>query len=149
MYKSRNFIQRFLLRFRFPVSLPEEIADALGVYLPTKATVDELLTRLTTKGCQPTRLMRFMPRLKAESAFRTARRSDRFARTTHFAYYFLDGWLEFCLHFDSEDRLRRLYIHHRSLNAERGVEIPLGISPKAMLPSASKEQRWKPVELSR
>lgn len=133
MSRLWNQTKRLLLRFRFPISLPEEVAEALGIYLPSSVNSQDLIARLTNKGCQPTRLIRFMPRYKAEEAFHRAWRCDRFSHITLFTYYFLEGLVEFCLHFDAEGRLRRLYVQHRSLKEELGIEIPLGVSSRAFM----------------
>jgi hypothetical protein len=66
-----------------------------------------------------------MPRKDAEAAFQRARRKEHFCRNSLFSYYFHEGWLEFCLHFDEKNRLRRIYLQHKRLESELGVEIPL------------------------
>lgn len=123
--RNLSIFFRFFLRFRYPVSLPEDIADALGVNFSNYLTFEELFVRLTSPDCCPKRLMRFMPREQAEKAFVTAQRKERFAQNTLFSFYFNEGWLEFSLHFDNDARLRRMYIQHKKIKQHRGVEIPL------------------------
>lgn len=118
-------VYRFFLRFRYPVTLPEDIGNALGIGASNYLTFDQFVRRLTSPSCRPTRLMKFMPREKAEEAFKTAQRTERFRQNTLVSYYFSEGWMEFILHFDEQSRLRRIYIHHKHIEKERGIEIPL------------------------
>lgn len=121
-------IRRFFLRFRYPVSLPEDIASALGVSIPNTLTFSEFIARLSDKHLVPTRLKKFMPREKAETIFALAVRKDRFAHNTLFSYYFPEGWIEFILWFDDQDRLRRLYLQHHGILSDQGVEINLPLN---------------------
>lgn len=123
--RAAHNLLRFLLRFRYPVSLPEDIAIALGLELSNYMSFDQVLERLTHPSSPPLRLQRFMSRDGAEECFESAVRQEKFRRRTLCSYYFNKGWLEFELRFDEQARLRRLYLHHRSLSADRGVEIPL------------------------
>lgn len=115
----------FLLRFRYPVTLPEEIATDLGITLSNFLTFEEFVTKLTCRSCQPKHLQRFMPREAAEAAFQSAQRKERFGRSSLFSYYFHEGWLEFSLTFDEQSRLRRIYVQHKKLSKEQGIEIQL------------------------
>lgn len=72
-----------------------------------------------------------MPRNLAEEAFSTARRMDRFKQCSLFSYYFDEGWLEFELRFDADARLRRVYVRHRRLPQDEGVELSL-LAPSAL-----------------
>lgn len=125
MIKALDSIYRFFLRFRYPVTLPEDIADALGIAASNFLTFDEFVRRLTSPSCRPTKLNKFMPREKAEEAFKTAQRTERFRQNTLVSYYFSEGWMEFILYFDEQSRLRRIYIHHRQIEKDQGIEIPL------------------------
>lgn len=125
MKKVLDALHQLLLRFRYPVALPEEIAEALGIVAPNFLTFDEFVCRLTSPSCRPTRLVKFMPREKAEEVFKTAQHTERFQQNTLISYYFSEGWMEFILHFDEQSRLRRIYVQHRQIKKERGVEIPL------------------------
>lgn len=120
-----RYLSRFLLRFRYPVTLPEDVAGALGIDLSNFVTFDELIEKLLSPECCPTNLLRFMPREKAERAFLTAQRRERFSRSTLCSYYFNEGWLEFKLEFDAESQLRRLYLQHQKIPQDRGIEISL------------------------
>ncbi len=113
----------FLLRFRFPCTLPSELANSLGVEIPRYPTFAELIQYIAHST--PTKLHKFMPREEAESMFVKAQRKDQFAETSLFSYYFNEGWIEFVLQFDQEDRLRRLYLNHKSIPNDEGIEIPL------------------------
>ena len=112
-----------LLRFRFPCTLPSEIGDSLGVELPRYPTFPQLIQNISS--CNPTTLHRFMSREDAENAFTTAQRKERFVGNSLFSYYFNEGWIEFVLKFDDNSRLRRLYVHHKSIKEDEGIEIPL------------------------
>lgn len=120
-----KWIFQYLLRFRYPVTLPEEIASDLGVTsLSNFLTFEEFVDKLRAKSCQPERLKRFMPREAAEAQFQSAQRKERFSRNSLFSYYFHEGWLEFSLTFDEHSRLRRMYLQHKVFK-EPSVEIPL------------------------
>lgn len=123
--KAIKLLYRFILRFRYPVSLPEDIATALGVELSNDLTFNEFVDFLSCPHCSPSRLTKFMKRDLAEAAFKNALRVDRFPRKTLFAYYFEEGWLEFCLSFDDRHRLRRVYVQHRQITSDEGIEILL------------------------
>lgn len=66
-----------------------------------------------------------MPREEAEAAFETALRKEKFLHNTLCSYYFNEGWMEFVLQFDEHSRLRRIYIQHKKIEQEEGIEIPL------------------------
>lgn len=123
--KTFQHLYRFLIRFRYPVTLPEEIAEALGVSIPNSLNFDELVHKLTCHTCRPTKLCKFMPRNQAEAAFKTAQRKERFKSNSLFSFYFNEGWLEFVLQYDDDSRLRRMYIQHKIIQEERGIEIQL------------------------
>lgn len=123
--KAFDWFHHFILRFRYPVSLPEDIAADLGIFASNFLTFDEFVCQLTNPTYHPQRLIRFMPRDEAEDAFQNAQRKERFGRTSLFSYYFQEGWLEFNLQFDEHSRLRRLYVQHRNFHTEQGIEIPL------------------------
>ncbi|CCB86871.1 MULTISPECIES: hypothetical protein [Parachlamydia] len=125
---SLNLIEgfcRLLMRFRYPVSLPEDIAQALGISFSNFLTFDQLIEQLIDPNCSPKRLKKYMPREDAEAAFESACKKDKFSQNSLFSYYFNEGWLEFILQFDSHSRLRRIYIHHNKILQEEGAEIPL------------------------
>lgn len=124
-FKPLEYVSRFFLRFKYPVSLPEEVAEALGIELSNQVTFDELVRQLACPACRPTRLKRFMPRDKAEAAFMRAPRREKFSNNTLCSYYFNEGWVEFILRFDEKSRLRRIYLQHKKVKGDQGIEIPL------------------------
>jgi len=127
MIKIVASLQRLALRWRYSASLPEEIAEALGIILSNFCTFEEFMRRLSdANASRPTKLYRFMPREEAETAFRpTALRMERFTQNTICSYYFHQGWVEFMLQFDENDRLRRIWLQHKSIPHPLGVEIAL------------------------
>lgn len=125
MNKALDHLYRVLLRFRYPVTLPEDVAQALGVDMSNFLTFEEFVEELTSPSCRPTRLSRFMPRDIAEAAFQSAQRKERFKYNSLYSYYFSEGWMEFILQFDEESRLRRIYLQHKRIEHEEGIEIPL------------------------
>lgn len=122
-------LPRLLLRFRYPVALPEDIASALGTTLPNNLTFEEFIQRLSDPTFRSNRLIKFMSRQSAEEAFEKAQHKEHFPMNSLFSYYFHEGWLEFNLQFDNEARLRRLYLQHKKISSERGIEIPLAKGP--------------------
>lgn len=116
-------LSRVFVRFRYPVSLPEDVAIDLGLNLSNRLTFDEFISRLTDPLYTPTKLTRFMLREQAEIVFSRALRKERFARDSLFSYHFNGGWMEFILQFDLESRLRRIYICHKDLKQK--YEIPI------------------------
>lgn len=123
--KTFDWLYRVVLRFRYPVTLPEEIATDLGIKASNFLTFNELVCLLTNMSCTPEKVKRYMPREAAEAAFKSAQRKEKFGRNSLFSYYFLEGWLEFILYFDEKSRLRRIYLQHKSVAKEQGIEILL------------------------
>lgn len=120
-----NVLSRVLQRFRYPVTLPQDITSALGIKLADSLTFDEFLHQLCTPSWQPSRLKRWMPRSQAEEAFSQAQRKERFGENSVFSYYFSQGWVIFILRFDNMSRLRNLELRHEKIEQENGVQIPL------------------------
>lgn len=129
--RALNLFYRFFLRFRYPVSLPEDVAKALGIEVSNFMTFEEFVNQLVSPTCRPTRLKKFMSRDKAEAAFQDALKTERFKQNTLFSYYFSEGWMEFVLLFDEHSRLRRIYLRHKKISRDRGFEIPLNICQEA------------------
>lgn len=123
--KAIKLLYRFILRFRYPVSLPEDIAIALGITVSDNVKFDEFVNYLSCPHCKPANLYKYMPRKEAEKAFQNALRIDRYPQKTLFAYYFEEGWLEFGLLFDCDSRLRRVYVQHKQIQSHTGIEIRL------------------------
>ena len=123
--KALDCLFRFFIRFRYPVTLPEDIANSLGVNVSNFVTFDEFVKCLTDPECCPTTLRKMMARREAENTFHGAQRKEQFQRNTLISYYFNEGWLEFNLHFDANSRLRRIYIQHKKIESDQGVELHL------------------------
>lgn len=120
-----KFISHFTERLRYPVSMPKEVADALGIELAHGKTVEELIRLLIDTKATPRALLKYMKREMAENRFQNAVIRERFNRRTLISYYFSQGWVEFMLQFDEEARLRRLYLYSYSAGCPQRVEIPL------------------------
>lgn len=116
---------RFYRRFYYPVSLPEEVAVALGIDATSKLTFSQFISLLSSPDCSPKKLSKFMSREQAEAAFDTALKKERFPYHSLFSYYFNNGWMGFYLQFDQADRLRRVYIKHKKLSQDEGIELDL------------------------
>jgi hypothetical protein len=114
---------RLFIRFRYPVSMPEDVAADLGLNISNSLTFAEFMNCLIDPCQRPTKLTRFMPRHQAEDSFRLALRKEIFQQNSLFSYHFKDGWMEFVLQFDEQSRLRRLYIRHKHLKQKH--EIPI------------------------
>lgn len=115
---------RFLVRFRYPFSIPSDVTAALGIQTSHFITFKKLISRLTNPNCKPATLSKYMPRLLAERAFETtALRKERFQNDSLFSYHINGHWLEFVLHFDDQARLRRLYLSHKDFKEKH--EIPI------------------------
>lgn len=123
--KAWNMMRMFLIRFRYPVSSPEDIAQDLGIPATNFLTFQEFFLQLSSPSCRPAKLNKFMPREEAEEVFQTALRKEKFSRNSLFSYYFNEGWVEFVLQFDDQSRLRRIYLHHKEIPQDEGIEILL------------------------
>jgi len=116
---------RIIARFWYPVALPEEVVETLGVEVSNFLSFDDLVKILAKSTCNPHRIARYMPRKEVEAAFRNATSRDIFRDKTLITYFFNEGSVEFVLYFDRYDLLRRVYLRHRCIQMEEGVEIPL------------------------
>jgi len=116
---------RLWARFRYPVSLPEDLSNALGLAFSNCMTFDEIISKLTHPSTTLIRLKKFMDREEAEEAFESAYKKDRFSKNSLFSYYFNEGWIEFILYFDDESRLRRIYFQHKMIEQDEGIELAL------------------------
>ncbi len=121
--------QKLLIRFRYPVSLPEDVGYALGLPISNEEKFTDMLHFLLSASCKPTKLSRFMPRAQVERAFDKALQKERFGNNSLFSFYFTQGWLEFDLQFDQSELLRRIYIHHKLISHPHGYELPLPSTP--------------------
>lgn len=118
----RSFLRLFI-RFRYPVSMPEDVAADLGLAISNFVTFPQLIFNLTNSERRPANLVRFMPRKQAEEAFRLALKKECFQQDSLFSYYFNGSWMEFILQFDEESRLRRVYIRHKDLKQKHEILI--------------------------
>lgn len=114
---------RFCARFRYPVSLPEDVSQALGIPLTNFITFDQLVSKICST--LPTKLRKFMPREEAEAAFSCAVCKEKFYDNTVCSFCFNQGRIVFVLKFDDQNRLRRIYMQHKLIRSDQGVEIPL------------------------
>ncbi len=127
-------IQQMLVRFRYPVSMPNEVAASLGIQVENTIPFSNFLSLCQT--CRPSRLTKFMPRHEAERAFKGALRKERFSSSSLYSFYFNEGWLEFELQFDTNSLLRRIYVHHKLIDDPGVYELSLDIDEQPMLDSA-------------
>jgi hypothetical protein len=117
-------ILHLFLRFRYPVSMPADVAADLGLNISNYLTFTEFMDCLTDPSHRPTKLKRFMPRDQAEDIFRLALRKERFQQNSLFSYHFKEkGWVEIALQFDEKSRLRRIYIRHKDLKQKHEISI--------------------------
>jgi hypothetical protein len=117
--------RRLLIRLRHPISLPEEIARDLGIPISNYLDYQQLTHFIRQGGLTPTKLHKFMARDVAEAAFDHAIKVEKFCRESHFSYCFNDHWMDFTLHFDQNDQLRRLYFHCCGMSFDEQQEILL------------------------
>lgn len=127
--KILNRLLQVYWRFQYPVSLPEEIAEALGINASNGIGFTEFIRQLSSPSCAPTKLKKFMSREEVEATFAKALRKERFARHSLFSYYFNKGWLGFYLQFDQDSKLRRVWVQHKALERDN-VEINLQRPPQ-------------------
>jgi hypothetical protein len=120
-----HYLHLLKTRWRYPVCCPEDIASALGVSLSNHICFEELVAQLTNKGYHASSLEKYMPREGAEAVFSHAQCVERFQNMTLVSFYFSEGWMEFSLYFDSNERLRRLYLQHQYIPSQLGIEIAL------------------------
>lgn len=124
-------LRRLMMRWRHPFCLPEEVLSVLGLESPSLTlSFDELMHFLSSAECQPQNLMRYMSRVDAEAVFSEALKKERFNNETLFSFYFAESWVEFILHFDSESKLRRVYLQYNGLDDDEGIEINLPRKPQ-------------------
>lgn len=118
-------LTRLISRFRYPVSMPEDVAHDLGFHLPNTLSYSDFLSLLNTTQYRPTRLWKMMPRELAEATFQSALKKESFKSSALFSYYFNKSWLVFALYFDEDSRLRRVYLQCPSCVSMKSFDIPL------------------------
>lgn len=118
-----KYLSHLFVRFHYPLSTPEDVANDLGLQCSNLVTFQEFICYLTSPHHCLTKLVRFMPREAAEEIFRLALRKEKFSQNSLFSYCFKGGWVEFVLQFDEKARLRRLYIRHKELKQKHEISI--------------------------
>lgn len=118
-------LTRLICRFRYPVSLPEDVAHDLGMHLPNTLNFQEFLYLLSSPYQRPAKLRKYMSRTLAESTFESALKKESFRSCSLFSYYFNKGWLVFALYFDEDGRLRRIYLQCPACEPIDGFDLPL------------------------
>lgn len=98
-------------RLRYPFSMPEDIGEDLGLDITNQLNFESFLQLLCSSSCLPQNLQKYMERDHVEKHFSHAFRTDRFSDKTLVCYYFKQGWIEFELKYDDENRLRRIWLH--------------------------------------
>ena len=114
---------RLVARFRYPVSLPEDITTDLGCSLPKISNFFAFIESLS--NLCPKKLYKFMSKREAESSFCCALKKETFQSTTFFSYFFNQGWIVIALHFDEKERLRRVYVQCPADHVKEGFDISL------------------------
>ncbi|NGX58725.1 MAG: hypothetical protein K940chlam3_01633 [Chlamydiae bacterium] len=120
--RLKNHIQLGYNRIRYPFSMPEEVGLDLGLDITNALNFESFLEFLSSGSCLPQNLEKYMRREEVERFFAHPFRTDHFQDKTLFSYYFKQGWVEFELKFDCENRLRRMWLH---LPGEEDLEIKL------------------------
>ncbi len=118
-------LTRLISRFRYPVSMPEDVAHDLGFHLPNTLCYRDFLKLLSSAQYRPTKLWKMMPRELAEATFQSALKKENFKSSSLFSYYFNKSWLVFALYFDEDHRLRRLYLQCPSCVSVNSFDILL------------------------
>ena len=109
MQLLENF-SRLLCRFRYPVSLPEDVAADLGLKLPNTLSFKDFIQTLASEHSCPANLRKWMPRFKAEAFFQSAVRKEIFKSNSLFSYKFNQGWIVISLYFNEDSLLTRLFL---------------------------------------
>jgi len=122
-------LSRLLNRFRYPVSLPEDIAKDLGIALPPTASLASFLKKLASSPVKSSKLRKMMSRCQAEIAFRGALQKETFSSCSLFSYYFNEGWVVISLYFDEDSKLRRAYLQCPADAYLEGFEIAIEERP--------------------
>ncbi|MFZ0566117.1 MAG: hypothetical protein WAM28_08040 [Chlamydiales bacterium] len=122
-------IIRLLSRFRYPVSLPEDVARDLGLFLPNTLGFRDFLRLLASPHHRCARLHKYISRHRAEAVFESALQTEKFKSCTLISYYFNKGWLVFTLHFDEQMLLTRISIQCPACERIEGFDLPLDEKP--------------------
>lgn len=118
-------LNRLFNRFRYPFSMPDDLASDLGVSIVPGMSFEGFLEHLKFSANHPTKLWKFMPRYQAERRFQSAIKKEVFPSSTFFSYSFHQSWLLLVLHFDGQSRLRRLHVQCPSSIAKKSFDLSL------------------------
>lgn len=118
-------VTRLISRFRYPVSLPEDVAHDLGMQLPNTLNFQQFLKLLTSPHQRPSKLRKYMTREVAEATFGSALKKDVFRSCSLYSYYFNKSWLVFSLYFDEKSRLRRVSLQCPTFHSFEGFDLTL------------------------
>lgn len=118
-------LSRLVCRFRYPVSLPEDVANDLGMHLPNSLKLHDFIELLSSPQNRPKNLHKLMPREQAEEAFGSALKKESFKSCSLFSYDFNKNWLVIALYYDENERLRRLHLQCPACADLDGFDIPL------------------------
>lgn len=121
----KQSLTRLVSRFRYPVSLPEDLATDLGLHLVNSLSFQDFITSLASPQARSTTLRRGMGRSQAESVFHSALRREVFPSCSLFSYYFGKGWLVVSLYYDEGGHLRRAHIQCPQRACLDGFDLPL------------------------
>ncbi|MCB1181343.1 MAG: hypothetical protein KDK55_04905 [Chlamydiia bacterium] len=110
MFQFQKSLLRLLSRFRYPASLPEEVASDLGLFIPNTISFKDFMSFLRSNHCCPTTLKRGMDRFDAERVFSSPLKKEIFSSRTLLSYYFAKGWLVITLFFDEGGQLTRAQV---------------------------------------
>lgn len=130
-------LSRLMSRFRHPNSLPEDIANDLGITLSNHYSCEKLLELLASPQCKPTKLYWMMSRHEAEASFRFFLKKEQFKSSTLFSYYFNKGWVIFSLYYDHLQRLRRVHLQYPC--GTDAQDHDLFLPKRLLLPEASSQ----------
>lgn len=120
-----NLILNMIHRMRHPASLPSDVATDLGLGIYSRLPLMELLKLIQSPTFKTDKLKKFMRKEIADGVFKHAARKDIFQFTSRFSYLFGQGVLEFVLHFDTEGRLRRAYVHFQETQIELELDTAM------------------------
>ena len=121
---ERILLSKCFARFRYPFSMPEEVGQDIGLDVDNQITFDKFINILANPSFLPSKVQKYMSRSEADALFVHAFRSDLFQGKSLFYYYFKQGWVEFQMTYDENDRLRRMVLQNKQI-AEDSIEIKL------------------------
>ncbi len=120
---------RLFCQFKYPLSLPDEVALAIGMRQANFIPFDLLCKTITPPRDAPKALKKYMNRKEAEKVFKSALSRKFEPLQSHFSYTVDGTTVNFTLHFDQNERLRRLVVQREEIYFAKGIDIPLETSP--------------------